>query len=215
MENQETQSFKRLTISPDNLPDLMDRNEARVNLTSYAAQRAKLLVGCYRTGEANDPETYVAAITAVLAHYPEQVITEVTHPKTGLPSKKGWLPNVKEVNDACAEAVEPIRQNELRLRRIREQMEMRERMERGEKPTLEQLHDKYGTDWGIKQDNAKTPDEKSDENRISREREEARVRAEYEHLGISPPSKLALSPTALRDMAVRDTVRNEMLGDGT
>jgi hypothetical protein len=51
----------------------------------YAMQRARLLLGCYRTGEANDPETYVAAITATLARYSEAIITEVTHPATGLP----------------------------------------------------------------------------------------------------------------------------------
>jgi len=113
--------------------------------------RAKILLGCYRTGDANDPGTYVAAITAILARYPEQVITAVTHPATGLPSKKGWLPTVKEVVDACDEAAEPIVQNEARLKRIKEQLEMRERAERGEKPTIEQLKEKYGKDWGIDQ----------------------------------------------------------------
>jgi hypothetical protein len=119
------------------------------NLTSYAASRAKILFGCYRTGDANDPQTYVAAITAILARYPEEVITAVTHPATGLPSKKGWLPTVKELVDACDEAVEPIVQNEARLKRIKDQLEMRERMDSGEKPTLAQLQDKYGKGWGI------------------------------------------------------------------
>lgn len=105
-------------------------------MNSYAAERARLLLGCYRTGDANDPETYVAAITAILARYPEQVITEVTHPATGLPKKKGWLPTVKEVSDACEEAVEFTVQHEARLKRIREQMEAREREDRGEKPTM-------------------------------------------------------------------------------
>jgi hypothetical protein len=108
-----------------------------------------LLLGCYRTGEANDPDTYVAAVTAVLARYPEEVITSVTHPVTGLPSKKSWLPTVKEVSEACAETNEPIAQNALRLQRIKEQLEMRERAANGERPTLEQLKAKYGPDWGI------------------------------------------------------------------
>lgn len=118
---------------------------------SYAAQRAKLLLGCYRTGEANDPQTYVAAITAILSRFPEEVMTAVTHPVSGLPSKTSWLPTIKEVNDACNSAVEPIRQNEARLKRIQEQMEMRERMDRGVKPTLAQLQQKYGKDWGLNQ----------------------------------------------------------------
>lgn len=111
--------------------------------------RAKILLGCYRTGEANDPETYVAAITAILARYPQDVITAVTHPATGLPSKKSWLPTVKEVVDACDAANEPNVQNELRLKRIKEQIESRERMEKGERPTLAQLKEKYGPNWGI------------------------------------------------------------------
>jgi hypothetical protein len=140
-------SFKPLTISAEQLPASMARQEA---LTSYAAERARLLFGCYRTGDANDPATYVAAVTAVMSRFPEEIITQVTHPDTGLPSTgKGWLPTVKEVKDACNEAYEPILQNELRLKRIREQMEMREREERGERPSLAQLKDKYGPNWGI------------------------------------------------------------------
>lgn len=140
-------SFRPLTISAEQLPASMARQEV---LTSYAAERARLLFGCYRTGDANDPQTYVAAITAVLARYPEEIITQVTHPVTGLPGNgKGWLPTVKEVVDACNEAYEPILQNELRLKRIKEQMEMREREERGERPTMAQLKDKYGANWGI------------------------------------------------------------------
>lgn len=111
--------------------------------------RAKILLGCYRTGEANDPDTYVAAITAILSRYPQEVITAVTHPATGLPSKKGWLPTVKEVVEACDAAYEPIIQNELRLKRIKEQVEQREREERRERPTAEQMEARYGKNYGL------------------------------------------------------------------
>lgn len=151
----------------------------------------------------------MAAVTAVLARYPEEVITAVTHPVTGLPSKKGWLPTVKEVSEACAEAHEPIVQNELRLKRIREQMEMRERMERGEKPSLAQLKEKYGENWGLqKQNPTKTADEKREESRIALERSQARIRAEYIEAGIDPPeSKFALSLATRRLMAEQDVAR--------
>jgi hypothetical protein len=96
-DNQET-SFKPLTISLVqsglSMPD-------PAILTKYAAERARLLFGCYRRGDANDPETYVAAITATLARYPEDIIREVTHPANGLPTKNDFLPTVKEVFDAC------------------------------------------------------------------------------------------------------------------
>jgi len=146
MSNPSPQSFKPLTISAERLPSSTVHQET---VTRYAAARAKILLGCYRTGEANDPETYVAAVTAVLSHFPEEVITAVTHPVTGLPKKSSWLPTIKEVNDACNEAIEPIRQHEARLKRIKEQLEMREREDRGEKPTMEQLKAKYGENWGL------------------------------------------------------------------
>ena len=88
-------------------------------------------------------------MTAVLARFPENIITEVTHPVSGLPSKNSWLPTVKEVRDACETALAPILQNEARLKRIKEQMEAREREDRGEKPTLEQLKERFGDNWGF------------------------------------------------------------------
>src|SRR4051812_40675540 len=74
MQNPKAPSFKPLTISASDLPALRDRLDQQDKLTSYAAERAKLLLGCYRTGEANDPQTYVAAITAVLSRFPEEVM---------------------------------------------------------------------------------------------------------------------------------------------
>lgn len=76
---------------------------------SYALARAEILFGCYRRGEANDPKTYVAAVSAVLAEYPEDTIRHVTDPRGGIPSKVGWLPSVKEVRDACEAHYGPTR----------------------------------------------------------------------------------------------------------
>lgn len=206
MENRNQPSFKPLTISANELPASMARHEA---MTSYAAQRAKLLLGCYRTGDANDPETYVAAITAVLARYPEEVITEVTHPVMGLPSKKGWLPTVKEVSDACKQSYEPIAENEARLKRIAEQFARQERERTGEKPTIQMLKEKYGDNWGITSaEPVKTSEQKIEANRAACERAQARVRAEYEEMGMAPPSKFALSPTALRVIREQDAIRD-------
>jgi hypothetical protein len=66
------------------------------------------LFGCYRKGDANDPEIYTAAIAAVLADYEPEVIARVTDPRTGLPRKTKFLPNPAEVADACDEARKAI-----------------------------------------------------------------------------------------------------------
>ena len=71
-----------------------------------------MLFGCYRKGEANDPEIYTAAIAATLAEFTDDVVEFVTDPRTGLPATCKWLPTVAEVREACkkrAEAVENIK----------------------------------------------------------------------------------------------------------
>jgi hypothetical protein len=128
----------------------------------------------------------VAAITAILARYPEAVITEVTHPATGLPKKKGWLPTVKEVSDACEDAVEFSVQHAARLKRIQDQMEARAREDRGEKPTLAQLKERFGDNWGIEE-----PSKRKGE--VVKAPTIDQLRHHYQHygLGFSPKEELA------------------------
>ena len=79
-------SFKPLTVSSKkSAPSTSDQSR----ITPYAAERAGLLFGSFRKGEANDPETFVAVIAATLARYPEDVITTVTH-FTGLPTQQDF-----------------------------------------------------------------------------------------------------------------------------
>ena len=148
MEKPSTASWKQLTVSVEKLPASMGQ---QAKISTYATERAQLLLGCYRSGEANDPDTYVAAISATLARYSQQIITDVTHPVSGLPAKKSWLPTVKEVFDACEEQADRTRQQTARERRIQEQFEAREEQDRLDavKPSLEQMKEKYGANWGL------------------------------------------------------------------
>jgi hypothetical protein len=56
------------------------------------------MFGSYRRGEANDPKTYVAVITAILAEYDEEVIFRVTH---SIPRTMVFMPNPAEVVREC------------------------------------------------------------------------------------------------------------------
>lgn len=66
-----------------------------------AAHRAALLFGCYRRGDANDPDTYCRAAAAVLSRFSQNVVEYVTDPRTGIPSTCDWLPSVAEIKKAC------------------------------------------------------------------------------------------------------------------
>jgi hypothetical protein len=71
---------------------------------AYASQRAEVLFGCYRRGDANDPERYVAAIAAVLSDYDFEIIKEVTDPRTGICTAEkymSFMPNAGELKVYC------------------------------------------------------------------------------------------------------------------
>lgn len=87
------------TDSSPNLPTSINQSQQ-----NYAAERARILFGCYRKGEANDPEIYTAATTAILAEYSAEVIQRVTDPRTGIPRKLKFMPNPAEVAEACDQA---------------------------------------------------------------------------------------------------------------
>ena len=68
-----------------------------------------MLFGCYRKGDANDPDTYVAAITAVLSEYPADVIKRVTDPRLGIARKSKFMPNLCELSEACEAARQALK----------------------------------------------------------------------------------------------------------
>ncbi len=78
------------------------------------------MFGCFRRGEANDPTTYAAGITRILADYPREVIERVTDVVRGIPSKQDFLPTPREVKAACEAEMEPIRRAQQKERRERE-----------------------------------------------------------------------------------------------
>ncbi|UGY18609.1 hypothetical protein HAP48_0014855 [Bradyrhizobium septentrionale] len=110
----------------------------------------------------------------MLARYPEEVITVVTHPMSGLPTQCNWLPTVKEVYDACEAEMRPIQQRAARENRIKEQLLAREEADRATRPTLGQLKAKYGENWGLSVD-ARVEDDRKADSRQAMER----VRREY------------------------------------
>lgn len=97
-----------------------------------AAKWAKLLLGCYRTGDANDPEVYTAAVVAVLSDYPEDVVAHVCDPRRGLPATNQWLPTVAEVRLACENRAHRLASEREREQRIERQLSERELEERRE-----------------------------------------------------------------------------------
>ena len=110
-------SLRQQTDSNSSLPNSTDQPPISAERAEYAAQRARLLFGCYRKGDANDPETYVAAVTVVLAEYSGETIRRVTDPRTGLPRTNKFMPNPAEVAEACDAATKTIAAEEIIIAR--------------------------------------------------------------------------------------------------
>ena len=111
---------------------------------------AKLLLGCYRTGDANDPAIYSGAVIAVLSDYPLDIIRAVVDPRSGLPSRSKWLPTVAEIKEACETLHRPRRDAIDREARERRQLAERDTLAidgpREARPSYQDLVDRCAAD---------------------------------------------------------------------
>lgn len=70
------------------------------------------MFGCYRKADANDPDIYVAAITAILAEYEPEIIRIVTDPREGIARKSKWMPSISELDEECIAAQKRLKSQE-------------------------------------------------------------------------------------------------------
>jgi len=107
-----------------------------------------LLLGCYRQADAPDPERYAASLAGILAEYSVDVVIEVTHPVTGIPSHCKWVPTVYELRQSCEKLAAEHYQRDFNARH---RPQAYEHMDRSNRPTGAELRAKYGPNWGISQ----------------------------------------------------------------
>ena len=141
-------------IASGNLPAVSGERERKLSL---AVQRADLLFRCYPKSEADDPETYAAAASALLAKYPDDVILQATDPADGIAAHCKWRPHLAEIREFCEQIMIPRRiaeDREAELERTRRLMEERG-PPRDQRPTYADLKSKieseHGPNWGIGQ----------------------------------------------------------------
>jgi hypothetical protein len=94
------------STTPTPISSLDCEPSTSLDRTIYAMERARILFGGYRRGDANDPEAYVAAIAAVLALYSPGLIRIVTDPRTGISTSekfRTFMPQSGELKAYCDE----------------------------------------------------------------------------------------------------------------
>lgn len=110
-------------VIPSNEPSVS--SQIALERIVEAKKQARLLLGCFRTGDANDPEVYITAVVAVLSNYPPDIMRAVCDPVKGLPSQVKWLPTIAEVVESCQRLHEYDLRIAERERRIAEQLKER------------------------------------------------------------------------------------------
>lgn len=117
MDETENNQFKPLREVSSNAVSTSGQSHRPICPPDVASRRSAILLGCYRKGDAEEPEIYAAAVASVLATYPQEIAYRVTDPRTGLAGRSQWLPTVAEVRAACEAEMAPTRAAEARLRR--------------------------------------------------------------------------------------------------
>ena len=121
-------------MATDMTPKISEGRSIDSTRTSKEAMKrgsyhAKLILGSYRVGEANDPDIYVTAIAHVLSRYPADVGARLTDPKEGIAGKYKWLPSVSEVREEADKLLAADQAALRRTRDLQEQFRLREEQE--------------------------------------------------------------------------------------
>lgn len=107
----------------------------------------KRMLGCYPAGKPADPQVYVAAITAVLAQYPNEIVRQVTDPVNGLPASCKFLPSIAELTETCGKLMAPFRAEYRELVQSHKQMEARREREKYNDPEVRRKTLALIEDW--------------------------------------------------------------------
>lgn len=108
------------------------------------------LFSAYRVDQYGDPEGFKASLGLVLEQYPNEVILYVCDPRTGVQRHCKWPPTISEIVEACDARVADLKRKE-RFENWGKSDADQRLLEHSDKPkpTLEELHAKYGKDWGL------------------------------------------------------------------
>jgi len=179
---------------------------------NYTLRKAQMIFACYRKDETQDPETYAAAVAAVLSQYPQNVIDYVCDPRTGITGTNKWLPAVAEIKDACESLMNKLWQDGAREKRIEKQLADREAdykaMKEQRKLNYAELKAKYGDGMGgWLGEGAKRKDSKEAHQLMTEEQKEAALESAAkvgQEIGT-----MKLSPEALKTIARENDQNSE------
>lgn len=156
------QNRKALVSAPTSLPNRRDPQSVRRALTdrmtlSESIEIVGVMLKGYPNGQ-NVPNSYIGALADLIARYPRCVTHKAGDAMTGVPSITRFLPTPNDVVTWCEREVADLNgivARDDRERAIQAEMKAREdetarvAAARAVRPTLQQMQEKHGPNWGI------------------------------------------------------------------
>lgn len=91
----------------------------------------------------------MASLGLVLEDYPNEVISYITNPKTGIQRRSKWPPTISEIVEACDQHTDYLSKCERLKNWGKTEAPLAIEAPREDRPTLDELKAKYGKDWGL------------------------------------------------------------------
>jgi hypothetical protein len=115
------------------------------------SNRVGMMFSGYPQSDFTAPKEAALAMCSVFEDYSDEVIKFATDPKTGVQRRCKWPPKLADVVEFCDERIAYI----AKMNRFKNWGKGDTLLLEGPqepKPTLEELHAKYGKDWGLGRD---------------------------------------------------------------
>ncbi len=118
---------------------------------SQIISMVELLMGQWPVAKADNPDVYIGGVASVLFDYPPEIVRRAVDPRRGLAVCFPYPPNLADLKGWCEKESEPLRREiEAQARRDAARRSLPAPTQaRNTRPTLEQLREKYGPNWGI------------------------------------------------------------------
>lgn len=163
MEMAGTAAAKLLATSQTGLQTKHDSSSLRQALAdrvglSEAIELVGMLIRRYPNGGGNAGKDYIGGLANVLMHYPRSVVLRCHDPMEGVPRDVKFLPTPSDVIAWCERQTDqmrgPVEREDRDTRILREMRERREEgdrwdADRAQRPTLAELKQKHGENWGL------------------------------------------------------------------
>ena len=189
-------------------------------LLSEALKIVGRILDCYPS-RPQSGDSYQGALASVLMAYPRIVAEQSCDMLKGVARETRFLPTVADLVVWCERGTDELRRpvtRDDRERQLKAEAKARKTVEtklaadRAARPTLQQMRDKHGPNWGLQAADSEKQIAEHSRRALLTEANQRALQAEYEATGIAPMEAapgIPVSPSLLRQLQARPAPMRE------